>query len=288
MNEKSIKSKIFLNLFKKFDMPIRFAYTRIPIARDIAQKLTFKLLYKSSNEKVWGNYTLLSNVYKKHKLTFKNKTIMEVGPGTSLVLALALLHEGAKKIILLDKFPRWDYDTTSDEVNFLTNQCGMNVSKFLDEDLKPKKEFFQYTTNSIESMTDVADSSVDLITSFGVLEHIRNTDSTFKEMHRILKKSGHMYHFISLGDHYNFTDPLVFLKYSDFIWNKITKEGYSYTNRLRVDDYLQLLEKYNFKLKDHEKKFCEIDKIGKINEKFKSKDEETLRTVHSYILAGIR
>lgn len=267
------------------DLPIRFIYTRIPIVRDIVQKLSFDKLYRSSNEKVYGNYKLITDVYKKHKLSFKNKVVMEVGPGTSLVLALGLLNQGAKKIILLDRFPRWDFNIITREVNFLENDCGMKVRQFLDNELKPKNEFFQYVKNSVESISDVESDSVDLITSFGVLEHIRDSDAAFREMKRILKSGGYMYHFISLGDHYNFKDPLVFLKYSDYIWNCITKEGYSFTNRLRIDDYMEILDKNQFSIIDCRNKLCAVEKLRKVNKKFQNKSSEVLRTTHSYILA---
>jgi len=284
MYEKSFRSKFLLNFYKKFDMPVRFFYTRIPVVRDVAQRLTFKLLYKSSHKKVFRNYTSIKTKFEKHGMSFKDMTVIEIGPGTSLILALCLLHDGAKKIILLDRFPRWDHNIINQEVEYLENKRGMDVRKYLDENMKPKNEYFQYVKNSVENMIDVESNSVNLITSFGVLEHIRDSESAFSEMYRVLKKKGVLYHFISLGDHYNFNDPMRFLKYPDWLWNIITKEGYSYTNRLRVDDYLEIINAQGFKIIDSESIVCDESKLGRINSKFASKRSEDIRTTHSYLL----
>ncbi|MCU0822473.1 MAG: class I SAM-dependent methyltransferase [Spirochaetes bacterium] len=119
-----------------------------------------------------------------------------------------------------------------------------------------------------------------------MLEHVKDTEKEFREMARVLRNGGVMFHYISLGDHYNFDKPFTFLKYSDFIWNNLlTKEGYSYTNRLRVDDYLDLCKENGFEIMDIENiQGRDID-MKKINRRFINKSEEALKTVDCYMLA---
>ena len=64
-----------------------------------------------------------------------------------------------------------------------------------------------------------------------------------------------MYHKIDLRDHYNFNKPFKFYKYSNWTWNNLlTKEGVSYTNRLKINEYNNIFK---------DNKLLEVTKITK-------------------------
>ncbi len=100
-----------------------------------------------------------------------------------------------------------------------------------------------------------------------------------------------MYHSIDMRDHYNFNEPFKFLKYSDFIWDMLlTKEGYSYTNRFRIDDFERLLTKYSFEIIDINKSTYNLSLPDKkiFAEKFRNKDNEDLKVIEIKLLAKNR
>jgi len=79
-----------------------------------------------------------------------------------------------------------------------------------------------------------------------------------------------MYHKIDLRDHYDFNNPFLFYKYSDRVWNKyLTKEGHSYTNRWRYDDFIKEFRENNFEIILEEITRFHLGHKMKINKKFK-------------------
>jgi hypothetical protein len=279
------KYSILFFFYNNLDFVIRFFYSRVPILRDISRSLLFKSLYIRPLDYLLMMNKRVLETLKKNKIIIKGSTVLEVGPGASLIMSIGFLLEGAKSILLIDKYPRWDRNVTNDDIKYMKDNTGRDASKYFDSDSRPRKDIFSYVLNSVEDMRDVESSSVDILMSAGVLEHVTRIEESFKEMNRVLKNNGVMYHYISLGDHYNFHRPFKFLRYSDFVWyNFLSKEGYSFMNRLRVDDYLVLAEKYGFKILSIENVLNESLDIKKINKKFMNKSLEDLKTVDCYVV----
>ena len=93
-----------------------------------------------------------------------------------------------------------------------------------------------------------------------------------------------MYHHIDLRDHFNFNSPFLFYKYEKGTWDKyLTKEGTSYTNRLRYDDYLHLFNKYSFKIVSEEIVRQDLGP-GKLSSDFTNKRMEDLEVCTLSIL----
>lgn len=191
---------------------IRFFYTQVPPARFIT-KIALKKKYSTGDisQKYFNNF---KNLLNQHSLSIANKTILEIGPGDSYQLALDAIANGAKHYFLIDKFPRMNANHHP-QITWITGEAA--------------------------DLSNIADNSIDIIWSISVLEHVKNMAGAIKEMHRVLKPGGLNCHWIDLRDHYDFNKPLEFLKYGNNNWNKyLTKEGISYTNRLRACDYQRL------------------------------------------------
>ncbi len=95
-----------------------------------------------------------------------------------------------------------------------------------------------------------------------------------KKLEEIVKRGGLMYHSIDMRDHYNFNNPFLFLKYSRNVWERyLTKEGVSYTNRVRYSEFKNLFEKYGFKILNEEKEKFPLKKI-KVSKDFDQEDED--------------
>jgi ubiquinone/menaquinone biosynthesis C-methylase UbiE len=95
---------------------------------------------------------------------------------------------------------------------------------------------------------NLPDRSIDYYTSFHVFEHIppEVLANILAQGNRIVKDGGLFVHCIDYRDHFAFDDKTIskvnFLRYSDREWSKYMSR-YSYTNRLRHDDFLSLLSK---------------------------------------------
>ena len=93
-----------------------------------------------------------------------------------------------------------------------------------------------------------------------------------------------MLHNIDLRDHYNFNKPFLFYKYSDWVWdNFLTKEGISYTNRLRYDDFINIFKKYGFETIYEKTEKCELSKT-RLSQRFKDRNKRDLEVTHLTIL----
>jgi len=95
--------------------------------------------------------------------------------------------------------------------------------------------------------TGLPNASVDLLLSASVFEHLRNPAAVIAESGRIVRPGGWMIHTVDMRDHY-FRYPLEMLKYSPGQWAALTTQegGSGYQNRLRLNQWLELLDKNSF------------------------------------------
>jgi len=107
--------------------------------------------------------------------------------------------------------------------------------------------------------TGLPDSSVDVVFSNSVLEHVP-TDAILRimrETRRILRKSGLAIHSANCGDHYAYFDhsitPVNYLKYPAQQWSK-WNNSLLYQNRLRPSDFINLAEQSGLRIVLHESK----------------------------------
>ncbi len=249
-----IKNKSVLGyLYNNLDFLIRFVYCKIPFI----SKILFWKLYASDFKKLDSKFEEIKNNLEKNKLTMKGKTIMELGSGNSFINAYNFLMNGAKKVVLVDKFSRYteskkQKDFFQNEINFIKQKYKTNNLKFI-QNKKVNKNKIQFIEGDISDLK--FKSKYDLIISISVLEHVKNIKGTIKKLSEILKPKGLMYHKIDLRDHYNFNKPFKFYKYSNWTWNNLlTKEGVSYTNRLKINEYNNIFK---------DNKLLEVTKITK-------------------------
>lgn len=281
-------------IYNKFDCVVRFLYTQIPIVRNIIRKILFWKIYTSDFNRIDDVFIELDETFNQYGITLKDKQIVELGPGNSIALALNCLCNGAQKYQMVDKYPRIfknDKQTESilKQITYFEKKYGCNLNDFVNKTtLEFNQEKLTYVKNSVEDLKTISSDSIDLILSISVFEHVKDVETSFQEMNRILKTDGVMYHKIDLRDHYNFNKPFKFLKYSDFLWNNfLTKEGFSYTNRLRVNDFKNILAKHGFEIIELENDIFEGDlpNKGQLNERFSNKDNDDLKVIGMTILA---
>ncbi|GAX60354.1 methyltransferase type 12 [Candidatus Scalindua japonica] len=177
---------------------------------------------------------------------FKDKNVLELGPGYLFGLAYLFLAEGAKNTGVVDSFDwkrfvlRYDY-----VMEYYRKHIEQEYNTRIEATFYPTK-----STSTIQSFVNengdsgYAANEIDLIYSNACLEHVRKVDTVFKNMFRVLKTGGIMVHQIDLRNHYDFDKPLDYLRLSDQEWETQNHPDDSYTNRLRVCDYRNILNQY--------------------------------------------
>ena len=249
-------------------------------------KLLFWKLYSSDFEKLDKVFEDSLTVFKRNNISIKNKTILEIGPGNSYMIAYNFLMHGAKKVILVDKFPRTvktkrQREYFEREIEYISKKYGQKP--FFVNNGKIDREYIEFI-NKYLTLTETNIKKVDLIFTNSVLEHIKPIEENISFMSKILNNNGYMLHNIDLRDHYNFNKPFLFYKYSDRVWNNLlTKEGISYTNRLRYDDFVQLFKNMGLKT-IYEKKQKENIADTKLCSEFKDKNKKDLEITFLSVL----
>jgi SAM-dependent methyltransferase len=185
---------------------------------------------------------------------FRDKVVMELGPGDNLGLALRLIAAGARKVVAVDRFAPVSQEAQVHEV-----YAGLRATLTSDEQerfddavdlhegvsLNPARvELVQGV--GIESMPPgCAPGSFDFILSVAVLEHVGDNDRAFQTMDRLLKPGGMMLHQVDLSDHGIFSrageSPLRFLTIPDPVWRAMISQ-IGGPNRCMLDYYRRTLD----------------------------------------------
>jgi len=191
-------------------------------------------------------------------------TIMEIGPGGSMISALLFYLLGAKKVYAFDHLNQIKYKLLEKNINIM-GQCLEEISKIHNIDLevlRDRVEHISSASNLSEALNnasidycapgDAAEtklnaSSVDIIYSHAVFEHlpVDLINEITIESKRILKPTGIAYHSIDVHDHYAFDTSITkvnFLKYSPNFWSFFNHNKLAYHNRLRAKQFKDMFE----------------------------------------------
>ncbi len=290
MGVERLRIKALSRFLTNHDLITRFLYTQIPFVSDLLKKTMAKKLYihQQNFEDINIDARMSEKLLDSLSIDCARKTIMVVGPGTSLSLPLSCLLRGATKVYLIDPFPRLYPEIIRKYLIYYEEKTGKDLEEYLEsKTLRFNEERLCFIKTYLEHIERIPSNSIDLVISRHVLEHIHNIEDSVRELSRVMRIEAVMCHKIDLRDHFNFKKPLKFLKYSDFVWkNFSTKVGYSYTNRLRIDDYFSLFRRCHFTVIGVKRKMLR----GKINvdgfnKKFRTKDIVDLRTTACTIIA---
>jgi SAM-dependent methyltransferase len=188
-----------------------------------------------------------------------NKTILEIGPGDNLGVALKFCALGAKKIICLDRF-HCEGDTEQQREIYKALLAAMESqqrNKAL-QAISGQNHKFTFNPQKLEYICGtgienaeglLAPQTVDIVISRAVLQYVEGPDKAFAAMDHLLKKGGRLIHKIDLRDHGMFTErglsPMEFLTVPDLLWKWISPHA-SKTNRCRVDFYRDKLKQLNY------------------------------------------
>ncbi len=181
-------------------------------------------------------------------------TILELGPGDTVATALIAACRGQQGTILVDSgrqadFSRSHYDPLIETLSRLHPGRPilerMRAAPTVEDLLEICNS--RYLTNGLGSLKTLASSSVDIVFSAAVLEHINLMEVApmLAELFRVMRPGGVMAHTIDFRDH--LAESLNSLRFSERVWESgpFRNSGF-YTNRLRADAFFEAMESAGF------------------------------------------
>ncbi len=253
------------------DALVRFAYCKVPLISASANRLLFWRLYASDPQRLDNQFEQAKKIWQEQKFNCTGKTILELGPGNSRLNAYNFLMNGAKKVILVDKFSRYHASRrqkqfAAQEIKYIKRKYSITELPFLDRYGRPQDNCIEFIQGDI---TKLNLPLVDFIYSVSVLEHIKFPGIFIKKSTDFLKPGGLMFHHIDLRDHYDFNHPFLFYKYSPEAWDRfLTREGHSFTNRWRYDDFREVFRHSRLEVIAEKKQIYSLNKV-KIHNSFR-------------------
>jgi SAM-dependent methyltransferase len=205
---------------------------------------------------------------RRQQLQTKDKAFLEVGTGRCVDLPIALWLCGAGRVITVDLNPYLAPDLIRQSLTFVRNNRALVEATFGDYAGQPwfagRLELLLsnetsdirtlLTALNIEYLAPVdatglalQDKSVDYHVSFAVLEHIPPSTlcGILKEGRRLLRSGGRFIHLVDFSDHFSHSDDSItavnFLRFSEKQWARCAGNRYMYHNRMRVDEFTELL-----------------------------------------------
>ncbi|MBN2161166.1 MAG: methyltransferase domain-containing protein [Spirochaetes bacterium] len=239
-------------LVNRFDFIIRLLYCKMRLYRLI--HLFSPGLYSCNYDSLNSYFLIISKALERNGFSIRGKSVIEIGPGNSYINAYNFLHNGAREVVLVDKYPR--YTNTDRQRAYIRNEIDYFKSRNNVKEFPYVNEvtgvlngdFITFMPGDLRSIR--LDRNVDFIYSIAVLQHVRELEQYIRKMAEILNPGGMMCHIVDLKDKFHvFGNPFLFYKYSDFIWNNFcTDDAVTYSNRVRYQDYVEIFKRNGFDL----------------------------------------
>lgn len=200
------------------------------------------------------------------RFALRGTTVVEIGPGWCGIGTLMLYLFGAERIYAIDHQPhlrsvlmhrlidriRTGLDALAEASGIPLNELQTRIDALpqgaaLPDLLSAMRTV--YLAPGDASATGLADRSVDMLYSYGVLEHIplESLEAISRESARILKSTGRACHNIGLHDHFHnagLGNGVNFLRYPPWLWNLVCANAILYHNRLRLPHYMEMFQRH--------------------------------------------
>jgi len=217
-------------------IPAKIALSRLPIRYDAWRNLN---LFRAGG---MDDPETAFKVFRMHRdaagfAERRGYTVLELGPGDSMLTALFACSAGAKRSILIDQTRLASRQLRLfGAAETLLHRKGLPVPGVADatspEDAMARLNC-SYLVDGLESLRSLPAESVDFVFSNAVIEHVRKHDfaATARELYRIMAPDGVASHWIDYRDHLQ--DGLNNLRFSESVWESdfMASSGF-YTNRL--------------------------------------------------------
>ncbi len=176
--------------------------------------------------------------------------MLEIGSGWFPTIPVTLCLRGARRVFMTDLTPHMDETTFESTIAFLRSQGG----EF--SQLSESSAIADFPLNYLApfDVSQLPDSSIDLVISRTVLEHIPEADlvAFLRSLRSKLTPTGAMVHCVDHSDHLEHQDKSLskvnFLTWPDWkhrLVNWLAKGG---ENRLRHSDYFGVFERAGYRV----------------------------------------
>lgn len=194
----------------------------------------------------------------------EGKSLLELGCGDNVGLALRFIAAGAERAVCVDKFHS-KRDEKQQRQIYLALRKSLTAEQQRRFDnaislergiqLHPQKLQMLYGTSlrEVAAGLDSPDHSppkrFDFVISRAVLEEVWDIDSAFREMDQVLAPRGHALHKIDLSDYGIFSgagmNPLTFLTIPDSIYRRMASDS-GLPNRKLIDYYRSQMQRLGY------------------------------------------
>ena len=192
-------------------------------------------------------------------------TVVEIGPGWKGLGLVVLSLFGVERVHSFDHVPHLRFDIMRRLIDIAAGNldAASEASGLARDVLAERLRLLQASTDLPGLLTSLRvdyhapadagcsglpDRSVDLVYSYGVLEHVpeRGLHAITAECARILKPTGRAFHNIGMHDHYEGVGGLAhgvnFLRYPEWAWKLLVDNRIAYHNRLRLPAFLKIFD----------------------------------------------
>lgn len=166
--------------------------------------------------------------------TIANATILEIGPGESLGVALKLLGLGARRVVCVDRFdsmlpPKLQNAIYDKLVSRMTSEEKAKVEgvvRIEGDEIHLDEERLSYVSCSLDELDRmVPPETFDITLSRAVLEHVYQIDKALEVLDLVLKPGGLSIHEIDFRDHGIFSGrhlhPLTMFTIPPEVWHRM-------------------------------------------------------------------
>lgn len=173
-------------------------------------------------------------------LSLHGKRVMVFGYGGRYDIGMDLLKEGARYVVLCDKYAPPDEEHNhrvfaNEEKYFVLEKAG----------LRPRREWMTLVQADIRADGVVRSlAPFDYVISNSVYEHLDDVEGITQALSQLTKPGGLQIHFVDLRDHF-FKYPFEMLRFSERTWRTWLNPSSNH-NRYRIWNYRSVFES-NFK-----------------------------------------
>jgi SAM-dependent methyltransferase len=193
----------------------------------------------------------------KEVVPLRNKTVLEIGPGTNFGPILFLACHGAVPIVADRFLVPWDPEYhprfyRAYRADLIQQHPGVNpgpIDRLLEAGSYPEEVLRRVTSGA--ELLGLPNNSVDIILSNAVFEHLEDHSKAFSELFRITKPGGWGFHQVDFRDHRSFERPLEHLLMPREKFDRLAKECFRECGTcLRHYEMIKLFQDCGFELKD--------------------------------------
>ena len=196
-------------------------------------------------------------------LSFENKRVLVFGYGGRFDIGFELLKQGAKHVVLCDKY------ASPDEAHNRSVFGGEGKYFSLEQaGLRPRQEWitlFEGDIRDVHARNII--EPVDIVLSSSVYEHVDDVEGITRALALLTKPDGINIHYVDLRDHF-FKYPFEMLRFSEKTWRNLLNPSSNH-NRYRLWNYRQAFEA------------C----FNNVSIEILARDSEAFRRIQPFILA---